>query len=165
MSMHELGHNLGLYHGGSGTPAPGGGYFTDNSKPNYVSVMNYSYSTQEPIVTSSTTSPSGYWYRVDYSDETLPPLDEHNLDETVGIGPTLHPTDYIYWCCQYNGFAPANGPIDWNTNGTATDTGVSADLNNDGSLSVLKGFNDWDEVHQYLADEDTHPKQTPVGTP
>jgi hypothetical protein len=165
MFMHELGHNLGLYHGGYGSPAGGGLVFTDNNKPNYVSVMNYAYSNQEPIVTSSTTSPSGYWYRVDYSDETLPPLDEHNLDETAGIGPTLHPTDYILWCCQFNGFAPANGPIDWNQNGTATDTHVSGDINNDGQLTVLKGFNDWDEVHQYLATEDNHPKQTQGATP
>lgn len=164
MFMHELGHNLGLFHGGYGTGCCGS-YFTDNNKPNYVSVMNYAYSTQEPIVTSSASSPSGYWYRVDYSDETLPPLDEHNLDETAGIGPTLHPNDYILWCCQFNGFAPANGPIDWNQNGTATDTHLSGDINNDGQLTVLKGFDDWAEVHQYLADEDMHPKQSQVGTP
>jgi hypothetical protein len=32
--MHELGHNLGLHHGGD---------VDDNGKPNYVSVMNYLY--------------------------------------------------------------------------------------------------------------------------
>ena len=163
--MHELGHNLGLFHGGYGTPCTSSGFCTDNYKPNYVSVMNYAYSSQDPIVTTSTTTGTGYWYRVDYSDETLPPLDEHNLDETAGIGPTLHPTAYIYWCCQFQGFALAGGPLDWNTNGTATDTGVSADLNNDGFLSTLKGFDDWAEVHQYLADEDKHPKHTEVATP
>jgi hypothetical protein len=166
MFMHELGHNLGLAHGGYQTPCSLAGFCTDNYKPNYVSIMNYAYSTGAiPIETTSTTTGSGYSYRVDYSDETLPPLNERNLDETAGIGPTRHPTDIIYWCCQYNGFALAGGPIDWNTNGTATDTGVAADLNQDGSLGVLKGFNDWDEVHQYLADEDTHPKQTQGATP
>jgi len=167
MFMHELGHNLGLYHGGYGTPAPNGGSFTDNYKPNYVSVMNYAYSTQSPIVTSSTTTASGYWYRVDYSDETLLPLDERNLDETTGVGPTLHPTDHIQWLCSgpICDFGLAGGPQDWNSNGTATDTGVSVDLNNDGNLTVLKGFNDWAEVHQYLADENDHPKQTQLATP
>jgi hypothetical protein len=163
--MHELGHNLGLFHGGYGTGCCGE-YQTDDMKPNYVSVMNSLYShLLEPIVTASTTTGSGYWYRVDYSDETLAPLDERNLDETVGIGPTAHPNDYILWCCQVAGFQLAGGPIDWNNNGTATDTGVSADLNNDGSLTVLKGFNDWEEVHQYLADENQHPKQTQLATP
>ena len=32
--MHELGHNLGLRHGGDDLP---------NFKPNYLSVMNYSF--------------------------------------------------------------------------------------------------------------------------
>ena len=34
--MHELGHTLGLYHGGAGTN-------DYNCKPNYLSVMNYLY--------------------------------------------------------------------------------------------------------------------------
>jgi hypothetical protein len=134
-------------------------------KPNYVSVMNDLYSNGTPILTSSATTGSGYWYRVDYSDETLPPLDERNLDETAGIGPTLHPTDYISWCCQFTGFTLASGPIDWNDNGEATDTGVMGDINNDGQLTVLTGFNDWAEVHQYLADEDKHPKHPPFASP
>jgi hypothetical protein len=154
--MHELGHNLGLRHGGD---------VETNYKPNYVSVMNYLYSFNTPIIAASSDSGSGYSYRVDYSDETLPPLDERNLDETAGIGPTAHPTDYIQWCCQFNGFQSAGGPIDWNTNGTATDTGISADLNNDGGLTVLRGFDDWAEVHQYLADEDQHPKRPQLATP
>jgi hypothetical protein len=168
--MHELGHNLGLYHGGYGRPAGGGLFFTDNYKPNYVSVMNYTYSGGlggMPIIMSSTTTGSGYSYRVDYSDETLAPLDETNLNEPAGVGPTLHPTDYIQWCCPALtfGYGLASGPLDWNNNGTATDTGVSADLNNDGQLTILKGFNDWAEVHQYLADENQHPKQTQGATP
>jgi hypothetical protein len=167
MFMHELGHNLGLYHGGSGTPCCDGLNRTDNYKPNYVSVMNYLYSTQSPIVTTSSTTASGLWYRVDYSDETLAPLDERNLDETAGVGPTLHPNDYIQWCCPglLFGVGLASGPLDWNNDGTATDAGVAADLNNDGQLTTLKGFDDWAEVHQYLAVEDNHPKQTQIATP
>jgi hypothetical protein len=95
-----------------------------------------------------------------------PPLNERNLDETAGVGPTVHPSDYIQCCCPALtvGFGLASGPLDWNNNGTATDTGVSAEINNDGNLSILKGFNDWDEVHQYLADENQHPKQTQAAT-
>ena len=168
MFMHELGHNLGLYHGGYGRPVSNGGFITDNYKPNYVSVMNFLYSSQSPILTSSTTTASGYWYRVDYSDETLAPLDERNLDETAGTGPTLHPTDYIAWFVQFTGnaaMALAGGPIDWNNNGTATDTDFSEDLNQDTDLSILRGFNDWAEVHQYLASEDEHPKHSSLASP
>jgi hypothetical protein len=161
--MHELGHNLGLFHGGDGTGCCGE-YQTDDMKPNYVSIMNDLYSNGTPIITASTTTGSGYFYRVDYSDETLASLDERNLDEVAGVGPTLHPTDYISWCCQLSGFASASGPIDWNGNGVATDTGLAGDLNNDGSLSVLTGFNDWAEVHEYLADEDQHPKHAELAT-
>jgi hypothetical protein len=165
--MHELGHNLGLYHGGYGSPAGGGLSFADNNKPNYVSVMNYTYETPEPAITSSTTTGSGYSYRVDYSDETLAPLDERNLNEGTGVGPTLHPNDYIQWCCPAltGGFALASGPLDWNNNGTPTDTGVVADINNDGQRTILKGLDDWAEVHQYLADEDKHPKHAELATP
>jgi uncharacterized repeat protein (TIGR01451 family) len=40
--MHELGHNLGLHHGGGGSDHYGSGDDT-NFKPNYFSVMNYAW--------------------------------------------------------------------------------------------------------------------------
>ena len=60
--MHELGHNLGLYHGGN-----------DNvvCKPNYPSVMNYN-----PFMALS----------FSYSKGELAVLNEHALDEHAGIG-------------------------------------------------------------------------------
>jgi hypothetical protein len=58
-----------------------------------------------------------------------------------------------------------NGPIDWNGNGEETDTGLAGDINDDGQLTILTGFNDWAEVHQYLTTEDEHPKQTQIATP
>src|SRR5262245_30408725 len=73
--MHELGHNLGLQHGGDESV---------NQKPNYVSVMNYLYAGNPlPIITYSTSTPSGYSFRIDYSDEKLPDLVETALDETI----------------------------------------------------------------------------------
>jgi hypothetical protein len=39
-----------------------------------------------------------------------------------------------------------------------TDNHLAIDLNNDGARWVLTGFDDWAEVHQFLADEDKHPK-------
>jgi hypothetical protein len=42
--MHELGHNLGLHHGGGGSDVFGFGLGDDtNFKPNYLSVMNYEW--------------------------------------------------------------------------------------------------------------------------
>jgi hypothetical protein len=41
--MHELGHNFQLCHGGKNVGGGGGAFICDNYKPNYLSVMNYSF--------------------------------------------------------------------------------------------------------------------------
>ncbi len=70
--MHELGHNLGLQHGGD---------VATNYKPNYLSVMNYRY--QFPGVdTSCDAVGDGV---LDFSRGTRAPLDERSLDERAGI--------------------------------------------------------------------------------
>lgn len=78
--MHELGHNLGLEHGGNETT---------NCKPNYVSVMNYNLQAGIPRV--------GRGFILDYSPPRraldgstrstapLAPLGEASLDETAPI--------------------------------------------------------------------------------
>ena len=65
--MHELGHNLGLDHGGGDAV---------NCKPNYPSVMNYPSSHPGLLAT----------FRLDYSRTTLATLDEAALDESAAIG-------------------------------------------------------------------------------
>ena len=70
--MHELGHNLGLEHGGGDDV---------NGKVNYPSIMNYALSYKEPWN-------AGFW-KLDYSRApaaALPTVVESSLDETVGIG-------------------------------------------------------------------------------
>lgn len=70
--MHELGHNLGLQHGGlDGT----------NYKPNYNSVMNYLY--QFPGVDTNCTPPGDGL--LDYSRNRRNTLDETALIESIGI--------------------------------------------------------------------------------
>jgi alpha-tubulin suppressor-like RCC1 family protein len=69
--MHELGHNLGLHHGGSSDT---------NYKPNYNSVMNYRY--QFPGVDDNCTPPGDGV--LDYSHGVRLTLDENSLDETLG---------------------------------------------------------------------------------
>ena len=72
VTMHELGHNLGLHHGGN--------VYT-NDKPNYNSLMNYRYS-YEGVDNNCTPPADGV---LDYSHGVNPDLDENNLDETRGI--------------------------------------------------------------------------------
>jgi hypothetical protein len=70
--MHELGHNLGLRHGGD---------VNCNNKPNYNSVMNYLY--QMPGI--DTDCKLGGDGMMNYSIGARAPLDENHLDETVGM--------------------------------------------------------------------------------
>lgn len=71
--MHELGHTLGLGHGGDDHV---------NNKPNHLSVMNYYFQT------SGLVKKGGKEFeRINYSDHELPKLDENNLVESKGIDP------------------------------------------------------------------------------
>ena len=70
--MHELGHNLGLQHGGNEK---------QRYKPNYNSVMNYQY--QFSGVDNNCTIPGNGV--LDYSRGTRPSLDENALEEADGI--------------------------------------------------------------------------------
>lgn len=78
--MHELGHTLGLLHGG--------GQFI-NCKPNYPSIMSYSLA----LATLNPQRPRSY------SSVEMDPLDKTALDEAVGmpkfplLGPVGHPQD------------------------------------------------------------------------
>jgi hypothetical protein len=70
--MHELGHNLGLLHGGDSFC---------NYRPNYNSVMNYRFSF--PGVDLDCDS---YGDGVpDFSRGLRPPIDEHAVDERKGV--------------------------------------------------------------------------------
>ena len=137
--MHELGHSLGLKHGGIDHV---------KYKPNFISIMNYSF--QFSGLIKADNSPE-----VSYSRKTLDTLTETNLNESVGIN---DPDYRTVW------YAPATGcvvqkstqtSIDWNVNGIFNETGVSADLNGDnpsgckpgGSITILRGYNDWPTVN------------------
>jgi hypothetical protein len=152
--MHELGHNLGLHHGGD----------TDvNYKPNYLSVMNYWFDVGGIPYADSPGSTEIAGYRLDYSEQALPTLDENHLDERQGLGATGS-TDISVYCDPTNwpdcGPAPASGPVDWNQNGVIEpdvrddlDYGICATLPDDMTCGYeqMTGFDDWAEVHAYLA--------------
>lgn len=153
--MHELGHNLGLRHGG-----------TDdiNGKPNYLSVMNYSF--QFGVITN------GVRNAIDYSKfYQIPSLNEYSLNEQVGLngGPLVANYGTFYYCYvevpvkggltlqQQTRFVPnANSPIDWNCNGTI-DTKTLTDGNDIDGLTdqfgdptlvtdPLVGSEDWSHL-------------------
>ncbi|MEW6281732.1 MAG: CFI-box-CTERM domain-containing protein [Candidatus Eremiobacterota bacterium] len=132
--MHEMGHTLGLRHGGDENL---------HRKPNYLSVMNYNFQTRGLLRNRR----EGF---LDYSAVRLPDLDEMDLNEPVGLNAGSLADGYgTRWLLRLNGrdrfffVSDANGPTDWNANGVATDVGLSQDVNNDGDLTTLTGFADW----------------------
>jgi hypothetical protein len=138
--MHELGHNLGLRHGG----------FEDlpHRKPNYLSVMNYSFQLTGLHFNGS----NGLF---DYSRFDLPQLNEANLDEHAGLsgGQALSGYGTSWFCGSSQEWRNnANGPINWNCNKNfiffdEIENSVSADINNDGMQTILRSYNDWANIN------------------
>ncbi len=168
--MHELGHTLGLNHGGGQNDfaKPADDLF--NYKPNYYSIMNYlwqipdawmfedlngdgSKNPGESNINKNLTFGDSTWL-LNYSDRLYNVLDENNLDENVGIGgrdglwvmigpPVITPILQV-------------GKVDFDgTDSTLdgipdNDTGVMLDLQVKGKPSggqTLKPFVDWSNLH------------------
>ncbi len=130
--IHELGHNLGLKHGGSDH---------GNYKPNYLSVMNYFFQLGGVPKADGTR----YW---SYSNIAPAALNETSLKESVGLGAVASPYK-TSWKCP-NGTSrtttgAASGPIDWNCDGDATDT-TAADINDDNVNNTLTTQNNWASI-------------------
>lgn len=114
--MHELGHTLGLHHGG-----------TDdiNTKPNYLSVMNYGYQ-KCSVVATGTVLPGG----CDYSRRALPQLEER-LNKPAG-------QNGLDECQGFDSGVYGFGSVDWNKDTFITgasckpsSANVTADINGD----------------------------------
>lgn len=166
--LHEMGHHLGLGHGGGGqTDTKSGSQqaaYAENYKPNYLSVMNDAYAWGIIIDTTE-----GLIRVPSYAGHAIGDLEETGLDEPAGIGfevPALYetliagPTHILeentmtglrvrYTCPDEGptrwGLAP--GPIDWNCDGSSGDTAVTADINRGGEnsgTSKLYSRTDWD---------------------
>ncbi len=145
--MHELGHTLGLMHGGDDDI---------NYKPQYLSVMNYAYQTRNIVIGRA----------LDYSREKLLTLDESALDENLGLN-GVGDREAAYLQVRNPGAAddhiqvvPANiMPIDWNgidsdmDGNSYNDNPVSENINGidpadptTTGLQVLSGFDDWSNL-------------------
>jgi hypothetical protein len=156
--MHELGHQLGLDHGGEDSV---------NYKPNYLSVMNYSFQMNGlPINKDHPDHPGenyagaldGYFDYSRFNSISVPDLNELHLNEPVGLNsPTLDGFGTQYYCGigdereRGNLVDFVNLPIDWNCDGFY-DLDMAADINKDGSppaidrTNILKSYNDWENL-------------------
>lgn len=114
-TMHELGHNLGLLHGGN---------TFCNRKPNYNSLMNYRYQFNG-VDSNCDRYGDG---QTNYSTGTRITIDENIVDESIGVcgSPAI----------DWNG----NGTIE---NGIQVDINDGELFGCGGQFSILSDFNDW----------------------
>lgn len=130
--MHEFGHALGLRHGGSDDV---------NYKPNFFSIMSYSYQFEGLRI-------NGLDGTFDFSRQAIPPLNEQSLDVNKGVPGA--PSDHgVRWRVLVDGQAvdrvvdtPAH--VDWTQTGQTME---KADINADNEISVLDGTpNEWGAI-------------------
>lgn len=112
--IHELGHCLALTHGGSDDI---------NYKPNYLSIMNYTFQ-MTGLYRNGHFGADGYPLYFDYQRQDTPILDENSLNESLGLTGAGDVSTYgtKYWyladgACVGQIVANANAPIDWNLDG------------------------------------------------
>jgi hypothetical protein len=142
--MHELGHSLGLEHGGVDEV---------NYKPNYFSVMNYAYA---DFGVPRSSGPN-IW---DYHSAPTTVFDERGIVEERGLGPQAAGYGASHYCKEVDFFGTlvpdvrlvtnfAAEPIDWDCDGVLNESGYDYDVNNDsprepaGTLGVLISYDDW----------------------
>ena len=145
--MHEFGHVIGLQHGGVDGV---------NNKPNYLSVMNYSFQScavpSSPSLFATPAVPGA----CDFSRHLLPNpvgLNETNLDECRGIDSGALGFGAVDW----NGnstlegstcTAPNSGNVQVNINGDFVDANGNSrqDSGEASTIGTLKGFEDWSAI-------------------
>ncbi|MEL0649369.1 hypothetical protein V6248_18230 [Pseudoalteromonas agarivorans] len=142
--FHELGHNLGLYHGGDEEV---------NFKPNHLSSMNYLYQlaglstignnegdryyerfypgNANCDITPNTNSHLGSTdnFIIDYSSGSSANLDESTILEVQGL--------------NRNGSLP----VDFNCNAINTESLTSFDTNQDNTISILSDVDEWSMIN------------------
>lgn len=140
--MHELGHTLGLSHGGHMIDG------TNNHllyKPNYLSIMNYLFQTSGLAGTNE----------VNYSEYTLPSLDENSLSESAGVDPNGITKGSGLGTKIKNGsffifdktIVPiANQSIDFNNTLSIDNKNIKLDLNDDNEKTLLTSSKDWEHL-------------------
>lgn len=130
--IHELGHNLGRMHGGSEHV---------NFKPNHLSIMNYAFQTRGILKDGRRL--------FEYQRFPLPTLNEDSLSEQNGLGGSSDLAGYF--TITDGRFAArevrADGPIDWNNDGTINPGRVRVNLNGDDDFTLLRATPDeWSAI-------------------
>ena len=149
--MHELGHALGLGHGGDNNI---------NYKPNYLSIMNYNIGIFGLTDFNDPDTPI-----LDYSRRTLMTLDERSLDEQQPLcaDPDC-PALLSIWYKEGNKYwGPSNEPRNWNIFAGIESSPVSVDLNNtnevicvgDGADDILNTTPEGDDTIQPYKESET----------
>jgi len=147
--MHELGHTLGLRHGGADDV---------QLKPNYHSLMNYTWQIPNAFqrwnYAAGLPDYSGAW-SMDYSRETLI-LNEAALLETAGIG-AGKTAGQVPFGPTTEGNAQLGalaGPVDFNQSGGIDLAVGTADVNFDGQITLLVGQEDWSKLQYYFLESE-----------
>lgn len=160
--MHELGHNLGLHHGG---------FEEDNFKPNYISVMNYVYTLPGIPDIGTADEPNRYYlqnanredlappvnndfcsslYSVGFEDIANSPYSENFVvDYSYGINSSINESaiDETFGLGTGSGIA-----VDYNCD-SIYDIDYAFDINNDSfnpGLKILADHNDWSNLYFYF---------------
>lgn len=131
--MHELGHNLGLLHGGDDSVS---------YKPSYLSVMNYAFQLTGLVGADLST-------RLDFARFGIS-MDEAALDEAHGFGMAAGSDPARFLTVGYcpNGsqviWPLLDGALDFDCDGTITQPGtVASDTNKDSNTTAFGPFVDW----------------------
>ncbi|WP_244981853.1 hypothetical protein [Corallococcus exercitus] len=132
--MHELGHNIGLRHGGNDD---------SNYKPNYLSIMNYEYQFYGFGI-------GGLNNVLDYSRVQVASFNELNVNEVSGFAPAGTSTEadlakisgLRFNNAQVTGNASTN--TDFDNNGSIQAAAYARDFNRNGVADVFPASqNDW----------------------
>lgn len=146
--MHELGHNLGLCHGGPRSLAESENQCDVNYKPNYLSVMNYAFQTSGLFNGGA----EGFFDYSNFGSLDLN-LEEDDLDENTGLGDesviaTLYGTRY--WCSVDKDRIDHDvSTVDWNCDDSDVDQNLAENINegtsttHDEVIGELKSYQDW----------------------
>ncbi|MGA2979627.1 MAG: hypothetical protein ABSD76_08555 [Terriglobales bacterium] len=131
--MHELGHALGLRHGGNDDI---------NYKPNYLSIMNYFF--QLGGIPENGDSIYSYSsFQLDADEHHLSDIHALTSDATLaGYGSNFYCPSSEPSTAAYMTILSIYGPVDWKCDRLAK-TEVEADVNNDQEVTPLPGRNDW----------------------
>ncbi len=145
--MHELGHTMGLGHGGPWPRTSWDAWASDvesnlNYKPNFLSIMNYAFSFPDPVPDRP----------MDFSRWTLPFLEEAQLIELKGLNPPndlpklwRHTTYTIEDTGKKLYVERTKGAIDWDRDGLDLNEYVQAGIND---------YNDYDDPNFVVTKDD-----------